>query len=266
MLKDFLHEASNSFCFTEGAKEINRICKPFLDKHDIANFYYIRLTKRGELVFLTNNVPYAMNYWEEELPTRTGWNEVGPSVQNYTILWDEWKLDKEILNFTHASGCFDGFTFANRYHDVIQAVTVFRKYPVDNPAQYYLQHKDELQQWIHNFQWNSRDLIGHAIEKPMHLPTEYFASEQKTFYPERTIECSFRTIHSKLTFRELDCLALHARGFSWPHIAQMLDLSVRTVETHFISIKNRFGLSCRDELSHLALANPIIQKYAPRYG
>ncbi len=266
MLENFLQEAKHSFCFTEGANEINRICKAFLDKHDIANFYYIRLTKNGELVFLTNNVPYAINYWEEGLPTRTGWNEAGAKVQNYTILWEEWKLDKEILNFSKASRCFNGFTFANRYHNVIQAVTFFRKYPIENAAEYYLKHKDELQHWIQNFQYNCRNLIGHAIDHPMHLPKEYFASEQKTFYPVQTVECHYRNIRSKLTFRELDCLSLHAKGFTWPHIASLLDLSVRTVETHFSSIKNRFGLTCRDDLSHLALSNPLIQAYSPRYS
>ncbi|MBS0635449.1 MAG: helix-turn-helix transcriptional regulator [Verrucomicrobia bacterium] len=264
MLKDFLQEAATSFCFTDGAKEINRICKPFLDKHDIANFYYIRLTKKGELVFLTNNVPYAMDYWGEELPTRTGWNEVGQEVQKYTILWEDWKLDKEIADFTKASRCFDGFTFANRYYDVIQAVTIFRKYPVENPANYYLQHKDDLQSWIKNFEFMQRNLIGHAIDNPMHLPQEYFASEEKTFYPERSIECRYKNIQSTLTFRELDCLALHAKGFSWPQIGTMLDLSVRTVETHLNSIKNRFGLSSRDDLAHLALSNPVVQAYSPR--
>ncbi len=126
MLKNFLREASSSFCFTEGAKEINRICKPFLDKHCIKNFYYIRLTKKGELVFLTNQVDYAMNYWEQELPTRTCWNEIQQGVQNYTILWEKSKLDKEILDFIKASHCYDGFSFVSRYPDSLQGATFFR--------------------------------------------------------------------------------------------------------------------------------------------
>lgn len=265
MLHEFLQKATNSFCFTEGAKEIERICKPFVTKHGLANFYYINLTKKGELVFLTNNVTYAMDYWGLGLPTRTGWNEIGPLVQNYTVLWDESNLDKNIVDFSKESRCFNGFTFANRYHDVIQAVTIFRKAPLENPANYYLTHKEELASWIQDFQCRCRGLIHHAKKNPMHLPLDYFASEAKTFYPDRVVECSFRSIRQGITFRELDCLWLHAKGFSWPYIAVLLNISVRTVETHLTSIKNRFGLSSRDELAHLALANPHIQAYAPRF-
>ncbi len=265
MLENFLLKAPTSFCFTEGTKEITRTCRSFLDKNDFANFYFISLTKKGELVFLTSDVDYAMNYWEEGLPTRTGWNEVGPLVQNYEILWEASNLDKEILTFSNKSKCFDGFTFANRYHNVIQAVTFFRKYPVDNPRDYYLKQKDELRHWVQDFYLSNKKLIRRAKEHPMHLPEEYFASEKKTFYPERAVALSYSGIKSELSFRELDCLYLHAKGFSWPCIASMLSLSLRTVETHFTSIKNKFGLSSRDDLAHLAWSNQAVQCYTPTF-
>ncbi len=263
MLENFLREAATSFCFTEGAKEISRTCKSFLEKHDFANFYFISLTKQGELVFLTNQVDYAMNYWGEGLPTRTGWTEGVDRTQNYTVLWNRANLDKEIVSFSESSGCYDGFTVANRYQDVIQAVTFFRKYPIDCPAEYYLKQK-ELHQWVQEFQYTHRSLIRHAKEHPMYLPKEYFASETKTFYPARSVSLSYRGITSALSFRELDCLFFHAKGFSWPSIASMLSLSYRTVETHLTSIKNKFGLTSRDDLAHLAWTNPIIQSYTPK--
>lgn len=265
MLREFLVKASTSFCFTAGAKEIARICKPFLTKHSIKNFYYLRLTKKGELVFLTSDVDYAMNYWEAGLPTRLGFSEPMQRVQNYQLLWGSWNLDKEILDFTKTKGCYDGFSLVNRYHNAVQGATFFREHPVDSPSSYYLQHKDELNCWLKNFEYSCRHLIQHAIENPMILPAEYLASEQQAFYPERSVEFSYRGIQSKVSFRELDCLYFHAKGFTWPHIAELLGISIRTVETHCNSIKNHFGLSSRDELAHLAYSSPIIQGYSPRF-
>lgn len=266
MLESFLREAANSFCFTEGAKEITRICKPWLDTHGFSNFYYISLTRTGDLVFLTSQVDYAMNYWAEGLPTRTGWNEADAQEQNYSIVWNSSNLDKNILDFSTSSHCYDGFTLANRYHNVIEAVTFFRKAPLDNAAHYYLKQKEVMRSWTTDFQLKYRNLIRHAKEHPMRLPQAYFASETKTFYPDRAVEVRYRGIAASVTFRELDCLSLHAKGFTWPHIAAILNLSLRTVETHFASIKNRFGLTSRDDLSHLAMVNAKVQTYTPLYS
>ncbi len=265
MLKSFLLKAATSFCFTAGAKEIIRNCQPFFDKHNIKNFYYIRITKQGELVFLTNQVKYAMNYWEAGLPTRLGWSEERKGAQNFSILWDDWNLDKDILDFNNTIKCYNGFSLINRYHNFMQGATFLRDHSVDNANGYYLQKKEELQCWLRDFEFTFRHLIQHAKDHPMILPAEYLASEQKAFYVERTIGLCYRNIHAKVSFRELDCLYLLAKGFTWPHIAAMLNLSVRTVETHFNSLKNHFGLSSRDELAHLAFSCPLIQGYAPRF-
>lgn len=264
MLKNFLREANNSFCFTEGAKEITRVCKPFLDKHNIKNFYYIRITKNGELVFLTNQVDYAMDYWEAGLPTRLGSDEENKGMQNLSIMWGDWNLDKEILDFNKTMHCYDGFSLINRHHNTMQGATFLRDHPVDNPSSYYLQKKDELSCWLKDFEWKCRNLILHAKENPMILPAEYIASEQKAFYPARTVEFCYKNIRANVSFRELDCLYLLAKGFTWPHIAKLLDLSVRTVETHVNSLKNHFGLTTRDELAHLAYSSPLVQGYSPR--
>lgn len=136
---------------------------------------------------------------------------------------------------------------------------------MDDPGGYYLQKKEELTCWLRDFEWKSRHLLRHAQDNPLVLPAEYLASEQQAFYPERTVELCYRNIRAKVSFRELDCLSLHAKGFTWPHIAALLGLSVRTVETHFASIKNHFGLISRDELAHLAYSSPLIQKYSPRF-
>lgn len=262
-MKEFLREAADSFSLNEGSKELVRIYKPFLDKWNIENFYYARITKKGELVYLTNQVDYIMDYWEEGLPLYTGFAESSKEVQHLACGWEE-LIDNEIMNFTKLKGCFDGFSFADRHYNTVQFASFLRSYPIDNPNQFYQEHQNTLRCWLREFEWEMRHLIAKAEENPLILPSEYLAPQITAFNPVRTIQLRYRSIQSKITLRELDCLFLFCRGFTAPFIADLLGLSTRTVETHLESVKNRFGLFSRDDLAALAYANPIIQTYSPR--
>lgn len=262
-MKNFLREASASFSLNEGSKEFIRIYQPFLDKWGIENFYYARITKKGKLIYLTNRADYLKDYWEEGLPLYTGFAESPKEVIHIACQW-EGVIDKEIMNFTKIHGCFDGFTFCDRHYDTVQFATFLRSYPIDNPNKFYLEHQNELLYWLREFEWEQRHLIGKAEENPITLPEEYLAPQITSFNSDRTIQLHYRSIRSKITLREMDCLFLFCRGFTVPFIADLLGLSPRTVETHLESVKNRFGLFSRDDLAALAYANPIIQTYAPR--
>lgn len=260
-MHSFLVKAATSFSFNEGAKEISRICQPFLNEWGFENFYYVRITKEGRLIYLTNHVDFAMNYWEAGLPLRVGFG----SEQSYALDLNN-VLDKPILDFTKGQHCFDGISFIDRFHDTVQFATFFRSFPSENASQFYLKNQFKLHCWLREFEWKNRALIKHAEQNSMLLPEDYLEPQQKAFYPERRIKLSYHNIQSKISFRELDCLHLHSKGFTCPRIASMLNLSSRTVETHLDSVKNCFGLSSRDDLAALAYANPLIHTYSPRFA
>lgn len=262
-MKNFLRQAAQSFSLVEGAKEVIRIYQPFLQTWGFENFYYVRITRKRELIYLTNNVGFALDYWDANLPLRTGFDTSTREVQCYTVQWGN-NLEKEILDFSKDYRCYDGFSFVNRYYDTIQFSSFFRSSPLENASKFYMNSLTPLSCWLRDFEWKMRGVIKQAKQKPMILPEEYLDPQKETFYPERKIELQYRNIHSKITFRELDCLHLHSRGFSCSYIAAILGLSPRTVETHFESIKNRFGFSTRNELSKLAYTNSLIQSYSPR--
>ena len=62
----------------------------------------------------------------------------------------------------------------------------------------------------------------------------------------------------QLTPRELEVLQLAAKGFRNKAIADQLNISSRTVETHFNSIFNKFGVSSRIEVVLYALSRHIV--------
>ncbi len=64
-----------------------------------------------------------------------------------------------------------------------------------------------------------------------------------------------RVKEESLTARERQVLEQIARGASNKSIAETLDLSVRTVETHCLNIKRKLGIEGRSELIKFALEN-----------
>lgn len=61
-----------------------------------------------------------------------------------------------------------------------------------------------------------------------------------------------------LSPRETEVLQLMALGHTNREIAEQLDLSVRTVETHRAHVQQKLGLSSRPELTRYALAHGLI--------
>lgn len=262
-MKELIRNAKASFCFQKGSREFIRIFQPFLKALQIENFYYARITKKGELIYITNRIDFILNYWEEGLPLFTGFAESPKEVQSIVSNWDG-VVPGEVINFSKQHSCFDGFSFSSRYCDTVQFASFLRSHPIDRPEQFYLKNQNILRCWLKHFEWEMRHLLAKAKENPILLPLEYILPQEKAFKGERTIKLHYRNRESKVTLREMDCLYLLSKGFTCPFIAEMLKLSPRTVETHLESVKNRFGLFSRDDLATLAYANPQVQNYFPR--
>ena len=63
----------------------------------------------------------------------------------------------------------------------------------------------------------------------------------------------------QLTLREREVLRLIARGYLYKEIAQRLDISPKTVETHVSAVLRKLQLSSRHELSRWAVERRLIE-------
>jgi DNA-binding NarL/FixJ family response regulator len=72
-----------------------------------------------------------------------------------------------------------------------------------------------------------------------------------------------RAILPKLTTREREVVQLLAEGKSTKEVAVMLDLSVKTAETHRSNIMRKLGVHCLSELVLYAVRNRIVQVAEP---
>jgi two-component system response regulator NreC len=87
------------------------------------------------------------------------------------------------------------------------------------------------------------------------------AAEGRDFVPTSVaagLEGADRAERPILSSRETEVLRLMALGHTNREIAEMLSLSVRTVETHRAHVQHKLGLNSRPELTRYALENHLI--------
>lgn len=68
-----------------------------------------------------------------------------------------------------------------------------------------------------------------------------------------------------LSNRELECLFLILRGKTAKQIAEIMDLSKRTVEFYIENIKNKFGCNTKSDLLLIGIANGYLNNIPPRF-
>lgn len=83
------------------------------------------------------------------------------------------------------------------------------------------------------------------------LVNQYISGNQKTDKNDNPFEV--------LSQRELDVLALVAKGYGNKDIAEKLFISVKTVEAHKAKFKEKIGLSTRPEILEYAIKKKLIE-------
>ena len=69
----------------------------------------------------------------------------------------------------------------------------------------------------------------------------------------------FAPAYPGLTVKESRCLYWTLRGYSAAQIAAQMFISVRTVESHLVSIKNKYGCATKQELHDTCYAQGLVQ-------
>lgn len=109
---------------------------------------------------------------------------------------------------------------------------------------------------------SGKDMLLDAI-RSVHSGERYFDDAIKTlvlddFYSSETVKNPRKTLPNQLTKRENEVLALAASGKANREIGELLDISIKTVETHKSHILIKLGLNNNAELMRYAKKNNII--------
>lgn len=237
--------------------KISEVSKHFLESFGFNYFQYLRCFADGSVGLLTNNTGIIeyFQHVDNSPVVFSSFEQEHEKVHSYWFLWDEALPASPVQLVREKFNVRNGLTLVRRSKDYYDMIAVGLPVEQPNPGSFYLNKMKAIEQFVNEFDKDNKDLIQIMNKNPICLPENYRdVNYQKICLTSGkvTVEGKFGVTY--VTIQELSCLRLLMQGSSYKHIAHMLDISPRTVETYFLRIKQRTGYSSRIELERMLLA------------
>lgn len=171
----------------------------------------------------------------------------------YWFLWDEalpptapLQLAREKLNF------HNGLTLVRRTKNYYDMIAVALPYEHANPGSFYLNKVKIIEQFIYDFDKQNKDLLHIMDKSAIALPKAYRdVNYQDMCLSKGKIQVRGKAGLTYITTQELACIRFVLQGFSYKQIADILEISPRTVETYLIRLKRRTGYISYSQLERI---------------
>lgn len=251
---------------------VAKICYPLFKKTDVTHFDYFRFYDSGEMMslgtapefltkaYLNNLVPtkeelsliylsgLKITFLSHYLPLPAGAGDVNPE-----------KYDEVISKATEYA-IYHRLCFVERCDNYYRACT----FGVSNSAKsifaYYINIMCQLEKFIKYFEIKVEELFPEKNQEntiilpnyhnkilPNNQKIDPVLVDLKLDVSEKIDKYSFSD-NAALTTRENDCLSLIAQGYTMKIAARKLHISPRTVEQHLRNIKDKYGLTTKNQL------------------
>jgi len=230
--------------------KVAEICKPLFKNFPINYFNYMRRYKEGGIIALTSNKYWMCHYVQE------GYRHVvnGQKMHSWVSTMQPKAYEEAVFNFRQ----YNGMLIEKVWPDYIEALEFASPTPYTNPLE-FCSSKDLLNQFFLYFKDKTSDIISVLEKEPMCFPESKFLkleTEDKSysdFYQStnvRKMRFKFSSNSKELFFtkREFEVLSLYAKGKSAKEVAEILQISSRTVETYLYNVKNRSGMFTTGQL------------------
>jgi DNA-binding CsgD family transcriptional regulator len=253
-------------------ESVSKLCYPIFKKTPINYFDYIRYYDSGDMIVLSTCPDFSTetsidclypNF--EELQTFTNFGlkfafmtycmPLPPNV-------DAEKLEKNIVLGLDKRIVHRLYLVERREdHYVTCGFGVTRD--IKTIFTFFLNSLTILENFLKYFESSADELLAESsVNERIIMPKYYdknsvFLNEQETdlFLPSVEFPVkSKKTLtddNIALTAREIDCLALIAKGFTMKSAARKLVISPRTVEQHLRNIKDKHGVNTKNQLVEL---------------
>jgi DNA-binding CsgD family transcriptional regulator len=221
--------------------ELSEFMIPKLRKHGITFFHYNKYYSNGELIRLSTHLEWTEHFFKKNYINGFNISESYLSKEiNYFIwLMDDWPemLNDAATNFNISNG----ITIAIKHIDSIECFGYSsNRCNVSIINQFYLNNLDLLLNYGYSFKVQAKTLIEN------HEKSKIIPAGTQSHHKEINSE--------KLSKRQFACANLLLKGMNYREMANHLNLSSRTIETHIESLKTK--LKCRNKAELiLTLAN-----------
>jgi DNA-binding CsgD family transcriptional regulator len=240
------------------AAVLNR-CDHFLAQHGFNYFQYLRCYQDGSFSLLTNDIGLLEKglTWSNSPVIFSSFSRDHEQMHSYWFLWDEELPDAPVALAKNKCNLHHGLTLVRRSKHYYDMIAVALPEPKNNIGAFYLNKQKAIESFINTFDKTNQDLILYINQHSVALPdTKRDINYQKICLPNGRIHVQGKNGLTYLTTQELACIRLYLQGASIKQIAQVLQISPRTVETYFIRIKLRSGITRKSDFQELLITCP----------
>lgn len=263
ILQDIERQLDSKYVQTE------KICHSLFKNSLIKYFVYNRIYDSGEIKSLTTNVDIAaktlINNW---MPTRDELKIFSSLGMNISFLsaylplpmGDKIAAEKfeHLISLGMQHSIYNGLVLVDRIEDYFRVCVFGTKGNKNTVVNYFLNVIPMLKRFLNYFEVAGEDLIayysdGQRIIMPhyadklilTHDDYQQLSYKDDWFFP---VPLNPLQEHSAITEREKECLVLLSQGYTMKKAAVKLKISHRTVEQHMRNIKEKLGLSTKNQL------------------
>lgn len=229
--------------------DVRDILKP-LQQLGIIYFTYAKSENNGNRTYLSTHPDILEKYLQEEYYLKGNVESRPEKYKNQIIFWDT--LPKQYIydQLIRSSNIDHGIFMINQETDYCEFYGFATKKGNYQVINNYINHVDVLKNFCLYFKDRAKKIIRRAeankISLPFHNDTLDFVNDPKNIIFDNAL------IEQKniltLSVRQKDCATLLLKGMQYKEIAQILNISSRTVETHINYLKRKLNCSNKIEL------------------
>lgn len=234
--------------------KIQTVCKDFLNTFGFSYFQYLRCYADGSVGLLTNdtNLFEYIQTVENSPVVASSFKNEHVNFHSYWFLWDEELPEAPVEIAREKFNIRNGITLVRRSKDYYDMIAVALPKEQPNPGSFYLNKLKGIEQFVHEFDKDNRALIDIMDKNPIALPQPYRDPNYKDIcLTNGRVKVTGKLGITHITTQELACLRLLSQRASYKKIAQILEISPRTVESYLLRIKQRTGYTQRLDLERM---------------
>lgn len=244
--------------FLNAGEHIEAICKP-LQHLQTHMFTYMKNLHDGTQVYLSSHPQWIEDYYALKLH-ESSYFEGDPAQYANGFKW--WPEASDLPVFTHGRDYYNshyGITLCQQVEDGCEFFFFSSGQKNKAAMNIYLNNLDLLEQFAEYFKKSAQSLLStcnnsriirtnhHAVEVPPSGTVERNLFLQMTNPANDKIE-RILAKHEKLTPRERECLGHLLHESSTASVAAVMNVSIRTAETHIQRVKSKLQCRTKNEL------------------
>jgi DNA-binding CsgD family transcriptional regulator len=229
------------------AEEVAEICRPLFSTFQLNYFVYSRMYHNSsKLALLVSDKRFYKHYHEKEFSLIE--TLATPGVH----LWSDYMPRQAVADGANYFNHHNGIFILKQHAEFTEKIEIAAPANKTHPIELYCNHMDIINNFIFYFKDKATNLIDCANSNKFTPPKTMIAEERPTIHAYKNflnliktqkIKFSFQNKEVAFTRREYDCLLLLSQGKTMKEIAEILNISPRTIETFLLHAKTK--TSCR---------------------